>query len=132
MRSPGQCLNDWCKLCVIANLPSRTHFGSQHVSYASDCFVVAIEEEPVSFKEAQNSRNWMAAMHIEYDAIVKNGTWPLCDLPPGKKAIGTNWVYKLKRKPDGSVDHYKTKLVAKGLLSKRALILMRPLLPLAV
>jgi len=74
----------------------------------------------------------LAAMGVEYDAIVKNGTWSLCDLPPGKKAIGTNWVYKLKRKPDGSVDHYKTKLVAKGLLSKRALILMRPLLPLAV
>jgi len=96
-----------CDSKLDAPLPSCTRFGSQHVSYASDCFVVAIEEEPVSFKEAQNSRNWMAAMHIEYDAIVKNGTWPLCDLPPGKKAISTKWMYKLKKKPDGSVDRYK-------------------------
>ena len=29
-------------------------------------------------------------------------------------AIGTKWVYKLKRKFDGSVDHYKARLVAKG------------------
>ena len=54
------------------------------------------EEELVSFEETQNLENWMAAMHFEYDAIVKNGTtWSLCDLPSGKKAIGTKWVYKL-------------------------------------
>ena len=47
------------------------------------------EEEPVTFNEAQNSKNWLAAMQIEYDAIMKNGTWLLVDLPVGKKAIGT-------------------------------------------
>jgi len=92
------------------------------------------EEEPVLFEEAQYSKNWMAIMRVEYDAIVKNGTWSLCDLPLDKKIIGTKWVYKLKRKPDGSIDHrYKARLVAKGYAQrKRALILMRPFLPLAV
>ena len=56
------------------------------------------EEEPILFEETQNSKNWMVAMRVEYDAIMKNGTWSLCDFPLGKKAIGTKWVYKLKHK----------------------------------
>ena len=67
-------------------------------------------------------------MQVEYDAIVKNGTWNLCDLPPGKKAIGTKWVYKLKRKVDGTI-RYRLGLLQKVMLKKKALILMRPLLP---
>ncbi|KAL0368370.1 UNVERIFIED_CONTAM: Retrovirus-related Pol polyprotein from transposon RE1 [Sesamum calycinum] len=31
-----------------------------------------------------------------------------------KKTIGSNWVYKVKLKPNGTVDRYKAKLVAKG------------------
>ena len=60
-------------------------------------------------------------MQAEYDAIVKNETWSLCDLPAGKKAIGTKWVYKLKRKPDGSVDCHKARLVAKGYAQEKGI-----------
>ncbi|MCO5609328.1 hypothetical protein L7F22_063554 [Adiantum nelumboides] len=56
---------------------------------------------------AQNSKNWIAAMQSKYDALIENDTWTLCDLPIDKKAIGTNWVYKLKRKLDGEIDRYK-------------------------
>ncbi|XP_022859623.1 uncharacterized protein LOC111380324 [Olea europaea var. sylvestris] len=31
-----------------------------------------------------------------------------------KHAIGSRWVYKIKTKSDGSVEHYKARLVAKG------------------
>ena len=79
------------------------------------------EEELVSFNEAHNSKNWMAAMQCEYDAIMKNGTWSLCDLPLGKKAIGTTWVYKFKCKLDGSVERYKARLVAKGYAQEKAI-----------
>jgi len=78
------------------------------------------EEEPILFEEAQSSDNWMAAMQVEYDAIVNNGTWLLCELPLGKKAIGTKWVYKLKHKPDGSIDRYKARLVAKGYAQQKS------------
>ena len=109
-----------------APLPSRTCHGSQRASYASDCYALTVssicdEEEPVTFNEAQNLENWMAAMQVEYDAIVNNETWSLCDLPAGKKAIGTKWVYKLKRKPDGSVDCHKARLVAKGYAQEKGI-----------
>ena len=109
-----------------APLSSCTRSGSHSADYASDCYALAVsnmcdEEEPVSYNEAQNFENWMTAMQCEYDAIMKNGTWSLCDLPPGKKAIGTKWVYKLKCKLDGSVERYKARLVAKGYAQEKGI-----------
>ncbi|MCO5559705.1 hypothetical protein L7F22_013306 [Adiantum nelumboides] len=78
-------------------------------------------EEPLSFDEVQNSKNWMAAMQSKFDALIENDTWTLCDLPPGKKAIRTKWVYKLKCKPDGEIDRYKSRLVAKGYAQQKGI-----------
>jgi hypothetical protein len=48
------------------------------------------------------------------EAHMENGTWEPVQLPPGRKAIGSNWVFKVKRNPDGSVERYKACLVTKG------------------
>ena len=42
-------------------------------------------------------------------------------MPKGKNAIGTKWVYKIKRKSDGSIDRYKARLVAKGYAQKHGI-----------
>ncbi|GAA0160213.1 transmembrane signal receptor [Lithospermum erythrorhizon] len=42
----------------------------------------------------------------------------MVDLPPGKKAIGCRWVYKIKRKQDGSIDRYKARLLVAVAASK--------------
>jgi histone deacetylase 1/2 len=34
--------------------------------------------------------------------------------PLGRNAIGNKWVFKVKAKPDGSVDRFKAQLVAQG------------------
>ena len=53
-------------------------------------------------------------MSEELDALHKNHTWGMVDLPLGQSVVGFMWVYKIKIKADGSVERYKARLVAKG------------------
>ena len=50
----------------------------------------------------------------EMQAIEKNQTWELMNLPEGKELIGFKWVFQIKRHPDGSIQRYKARLLAKG------------------
>ncbi|MCO5596690.1 hypothetical protein L7F22_050758 [Adiantum nelumboides] len=91
-----------------------TTFGREQVDLA--CFSTLCDaDEPDSFEQAlELCVQWKDAMQQEIDSIHKNHTWDLVDLPTGKKPIGTKWVFKVKRKQDGTVDRYKARLVAKG------------------
>lgn len=53
-------------------------------------------------------------MDSEIQALKANQTWEIVDLPKGKKAIGSKWVYKIKFKSDGTLERFKARLVAKG------------------
>ena len=53
-------------------------------------------------------------MAKEHSTLVKQGTWTLTPLPPGKSAIGCKWVYKIKQNPDRTIARHKAHLVAKG------------------
>ena len=57
---------------------------------------------------------WKAAMNEEMKSLQKNETWELVDRPPGKKLVGCRWVYTMKHKADGTIEHFKARLVAKG------------------
>jgi histone deacetylase 1/2 len=70
--------------------------------------------EPYTVEEALSDSHWKAAMQTEYDALIKNKTWHLVPPQKGINIIGCKWVYKIKRKADGSLDRYKARLVAKG------------------
>jgi histone deacetylase 1/2 len=74
----------------------------------------AATSEPLSVEEALTDERWVAAMDNEHSALIKNKTWHLVPPPKGRNVIGCKWVYKIKRRADGSVDHYKARLVAKG------------------
>jgi len=70
--------------------------------------------EPWSFAEARGHVAWHAAMQSEMDAVVKNRTWELADLPRGHRAITLKWVFKLKRDEVGAIVKHKARLVARG------------------
>ncbi|KAH9290463.1 hypothetical protein KI387_034580, partial [Taxus chinensis] len=69
---------------------------------------------PVYYEEAIKNEVWEKAMDDEIDAIEKNQTWELMDLPKGKDVIGFNWVYKTKYNVDGKVQKHKARLVVRG------------------
>jgi transposase InsO family protein len=84
---------------------------------AVDTKAVSSDAEPKLCREAMrhpDSKLWHQAMVREMEAHLENGTWELIKLPHGCKAIGSKWVFKVKRNPNGTVERYKARLVAKG------------------
>lgn len=53
-------------------------------------------------------------MLAEINVLEENQTWELTILPPNKNPVGCKWVYKIKRKTDGSIKRYKARIVIKG------------------
>ncbi|CAA7042014.1 unnamed protein product [Microthlaspi erraticum] len=78
----------------------------------------SLDEEPWSYNEAKELKVWRDACKEEICSIEKNKTWSLVDLPNGAKAIGLKWVFKIKRNSDGSINKYKSRLVAKGYVQR--------------
>jgi Reverse transcriptase (RNA-dependent DNA polymerase) len=58
--------------------------------------------------------NWKKAMFEEMRALVKNDTWDIVSRPSNKNMVGCKWVYSTKHTPEGKIDRFKTRLVAKG------------------
>ncbi|CAL9007255.1 unnamed protein product, partial [Prunus brigantina] len=52
-------------------------------------------------------------MQEEYTALIKNQTWSLIPSTPTMNIVGCKWVFKVKRKADGTIERHKARLVAK-------------------
>jgi hypothetical protein len=87
------------------------------IRYANFCAT----GEPESLSEAMHDPNWKQAMEEEFSALMKNGTWHLIPASQASNIIDCKWVYKVKRKADGTIDRHKARLVARGLSSVMAL-----------
>lgn len=70
--------------------------------------------EPQTVEEALGDKNWKEAMDVEYNALMKNKTWHLVPPKKGSNIIDCKWVHKIKYNADGSLNKYKSRLVAKG------------------
>ncbi|CAI7850995.1 unnamed protein product, partial [Closterium sp. NIES-53] len=72
---------------------------------------VEMPGEPATLKEALESSDaeeWKKAMESELKSIEKNGTWELVELPEGRKAITSKWLFKIKSDADGKIERYKS------------------------
>ncbi|CAI7730656.1 unnamed protein product [Closterium sp. NIES-53] len=68
--------------------------------------------------ESSDAEEWKKAMESELKSIEENGTRELVELPKGRKAITSKWLFKIKSNADGKIERYKSRLVANGYQQK--------------
>ena len=77
--------------------------------------------EPKSVDDALTNQHWLDAMKAEYNSFIDNEVWELKELPEGREAVGSKWVFKVKKNADGSFERCKARLVAQGYSQKEGL-----------
>jgi len=101
-----------------ANSAGPTHGFAIPLVDAVECALnTSVSIEPKTLANAlkqPDADKWVTATLAEIEAHLQNGTWELAQLPPGRRAIGSRWVFKIKCLPDGSIDKYKGHIVAQG------------------
>ncbi|GJV94392.1 putative ribonuclease H-like domain-containing protein, partial [Tanacetum coccineum] len=65
-------------------------------------------QEPTKITQALDDESWVEAMQKELLRFKIQKVWTLVDLPYGKKAIGTKWVYRNKKDERGIVMDVKS------------------------
>ncbi len=88
-----------------APVPNPRYFGADNVAqrgrrlgYAELLAVAHVGRDPATYAEAMRTADvddWTKACQYEMDALAKNATWELVDLPPGRKAVKSKWVFNV-------------------------------------
>nr|GEY66040.1 retrovirus-related Pol polyprotein from transposon TNT 1-94 [Tanacetum cinerariifolium] len=71
-------------------------------------------EEPKRVHQSLKDPNWIEAMQEELLQFKMHKVWVLVELPHGKRAISTKWVYRNKKDERGILIRNKVRLVAQG------------------
>ncbi|GJR32949.1 putative ribonuclease H-like domain-containing protein [Tanacetum coccineum] len=72
------------------------------------------DQEPKKVIQALKDPSWIEAMQEELLQFKLQQVWTLVELPNGKRAISTKWVYRNKKDERGIVIKNKARLVAQG------------------
>ncbi|UYV81527.1 hypothetical protein LAZ67_20001435, partial [Cordylochernes scorpioides] len=103
------------EMLPVSDISSHPMITRSKVSNSQCNFALA--DEPSNYIDAitsSDSERWKLAMDEEIDALNKIKTWTLERLADGHKPIGCKWVYKIKTESDGTIQRFKTRLVAQG------------------
>ncbi|WVZ65258.1 hypothetical protein U9M48_014654 [Paspalum notatum var. saurae] len=98
---------------------ARAGVFKPHTRLADPNYVLTTTSNDISplpslVRAALRDPNWLAAMRLEYDALLANRTWRLVPKPRGARVITGKWVFKHKLNPDGSLERYKARWVVRG------------------
>ncbi|WZY94095.1 hypothetical protein YC2023_066424 [Brassica napus] len=113
--------SSWVNTRVYYNAQAVEHPSQVVCSFAQypeeHCaFMVNLDENyiPRSYEEAIMDKEWKESVGAEAGAMIKNDTWYESELPKGKKAVTSRWIFTIKYKADGTIERKKSRLVARG------------------
>ncbi|GJY42069.1 ribonuclease H-like domain-containing protein [Tanacetum coccineum] len=99
------------------------HVNYSYLSLENFNFSTSLNKfvEPKTFNEASKDIRWVEARNLEMEALNRNGTWVITELPVGRKPIGSKWVFKVKYKSTREAERFKARVVAKGFNQKEGI-----------
>lgn len=92
--------------------PNTKYFNPMFINHVT-AHPLPVELEPSCVTQALKHKEWRDAMSDEFNALLQNHTW---DLVPKttQNLLRNKWVFRVKRFPDGSIQKFKARFVAKG------------------
>lgn len=74
----------------------------------------ALHIPPKNHKQAMEDVERYDPMKREFSIIKQKDTWDLVPASLDKKVIGSQWVFKVETKADGTIDKLKARLIVCG------------------
>ncbi|GKD32785.1 putative ribonuclease H-like domain-containing protein, partial [Tanacetum coccineum] len=105
---------DLNKLETTMNVITSKSRGEQITKIIKTAYLSVLQIEPKKVTQALTDPSWIEAMQDELLLFSLQKVWRLVDLPKGKHAIGTKWVYRNKKDERWIVVRNKARLVARG------------------
>ncbi|PLW46663.1 hypothetical protein PCASD_03685 [Puccinia coronata f. sp. avenae] len=92
-------------------IPDRYGQWSKNVSADSEV------DTPKTWRQllkSPNKHRWLKAAEEEFASLLGMHTWRLVPRPEKRRIIKSKWVFKVKRRPDQTIQKLKARLVAMG------------------
>ena len=80
-----------------------------------------VDQEPTSYQEVAQKKEWVEAMTEEYQSIMKNDVWDIVPKLENKSVVSSKWIYNIKHDANGSIEKYKAIFVARGFSQKEGI-----------
>ncbi|GJT87381.1 putative ribonuclease H-like domain-containing protein [Tanacetum coccineum] len=93
---------------------SKTELTTKISRHACLAWLLISRRNPRKSHKLSQMKSWVEAMQEELLQFKLQDVWVLCDLPDGKRVIGTKWVFRNKRDERGTIIKNKARLVAQG------------------
>ncbi|GKE79839.1 putative ribonuclease H-like domain-containing protein, partial [Tanacetum coccineum] len=111
-------ISDEHAMVSYINMQRRTN----HKDYQNCLFVCFLsQKEPKKVIQGLADPRWVEAMQEELLKFKLQKVWTLVDLPNGKRAIGTKWVFRNKKDERGIVVKNKSRLVVQGYTQEKGI-----------
>lgn len=93
---------------------AKNNISKPNPKYANSTTIQSKPIEPTTVAQALKDPLWCQAMTDELKALHNQGTWDLVPPDSSQNLIKCRWVFRIKYKPDGTIERYRARLVAKG------------------